>query len=125
MGWRLNTFAVGPQVHFRSGVGGDESVEREAAELGCELDAVGGSAREQAEQLERAHAQVEAHAAELQQLRARVLQAEQRLRAALAPNFSPRDRDHAEHEQQVCFLRQPSCSLQLLVRPLKRVYATP
>lgn len=107
----LTLFMIGLQVHFRSGVGGDDSVEREAAQLGSELDRVGELAREQAEQLERAHAQVEAHAAELQQLRARVLHAEQRLRAALAPNFSPRDRDHAEHEQQVCLLRHLSCAI--------------
>lgn len=89
------------QVHFKAGVGGDECVEVAAAALCTELDAVGAEAREQATQLEAANAQVEAHAAELQKLRALVLEAEQRLRTALAPVHQPRDSDAAAHEEQV------------------------
>lgn len=89
------------QVHFKAGVGGDECVEVAAAALCSELDAVGAEAREQAAHLEAANAQVEAHAAELQKLRALVLEAEQRLRTALAPVHQPRDPEAAAHEQQV------------------------
>lgn len=76
-------------------------MEVAAAALCSELDAVGSEAKTQAAQLEAANAQVEAHAAELQRLRALVLEAEQRLRTALAPTHHPRDPEAAAHEQQV------------------------
>lgn len=79
-----------------------------------ELESLGADVRTQTDTLERAHAQVETHAAELHELRAQVVLAEQRLRTALAPNFNPHDREAAEQEQQVrlyyCTLSPLYCS---------------
>lgn len=63
-----------------------------------ELETLGAETRAQAAGLEAASAQVEAYSSELQRLRALVLEAEQKLRTALAP---AKERDAAAREQQV------------------------
>lgn len=95
-----------PQVHFGpDGVAaqsvGPAGVEAAAKQLTSSLDALGGQTTAQAKQLSAALAQVEAYCAEVARLRAQLLDAEQQLRHAAQPNYSPRDPDRAQRQQQV------------------------
>lgn len=80
---------------------GPEGVEAAARELTGALDALGSQTAAQAKQLSSALAQVEAYCAEVARLRATLLEAEQRLRQATQPNYSPRDPERAQRHQQV------------------------
>lgn len=94
------------QVHFGpDGVAaqsvGPAGVEAAAAALGGQLDALGAATSAQARSLASALAQVEAYCADVARLRAQLLTAEQQLRQAAQPNYSPRDPDNAARQQQV------------------------
>lgn len=65
------------------------------------LDALGAATGSQAAALAAALAQVEAYCADVARLRGQLLEAEQRLRHATQPNYSPRDPDRALRDQQV------------------------
>lgn len=68
----------------------------------CEsLDSLGARTSAQAQQLAAALAQVEAYCADIVSLRTQLLEAEQRLRHAAQPNYSPRDPDTKLRHQQV------------------------
>lgn len=97
---------INPQVHFEpDGVAaqsrGPEAVEAAARDLTAALDALGAQTGAQAQQLAAALAQVDAYCADVARLRAQLLQAEQQLRHAAQPNYSPRDPERAQQQQQV------------------------
>lgn len=94
------------QVHFGpDGVAaqsvGPEGVEAAARSLVASLDALATQTGAQATALARALAQVEAYCADVGRLRAQLLQAEQQLRQAAQPNYSPREPERASRHQQV------------------------
>lgn len=94
------------QVHFEpDGVAaqsrGPEAVEAAARDLTAALDTLGTQTSGQALQLAAAVAQVEAYSADVSRLRAQLLEAEQQLRQAAQPNYSPRDPERAQQQQQV------------------------
>lgn len=96
-----------PQLHFRSGIGGDSKVTESAEELLRELDQLNEIIKEQSSQLEVSISQVEQYQMEVQQLRQQIVQVEQQLRAVMAPTYLPHDREQAARDQQVgqrCFL---------------------
>lgn len=100
------------QVHFGpDGVAaqsaGPEGVTAAARALGGSLDALGAATGAQAAALGAALAQVEAYCADVARLRAQLLEAEQRLRHAAQPNYSPRDPERALRDQQVSPARDP------------------
>lgn len=80
---------------------GPAGVEAAARDLTAALDALGAQTAAQARQLSAALAQVEAYCADVARLRAQLLQAEQQLRHAAQPNYSPRDPENAQRQQQV------------------------
>lgn len=95
-----------PQVHFGpDGIASQsrspEGVQQAARELTSSLDALGSQTSAHAQKLSAALAQVEAYCADVARLRAQLLQAEQQLRHAAQPNYSPRDPDRAHAHQQV------------------------
>ncbi|XP_038215060.1 nesprin-1 [Zerene cesonia] len=77
-------------------------VQAAARALAAALDALGARTAAQAQQLGAALAQVEAYCADIVRLRAQLLDAEQRLRHAAQPNYSPRDPDTKLRHQQEC-----------------------
>lgn len=94
------------QVHFEpDGVAaqsrGPEAVEAAARDLTAALDALGAQTGTQAQQLAAALAQVDAYCVDVSRLRAQLLEAEQQLRQAAQPNYSPRDPERAQRQQQV------------------------
>lgn len=116
-----------PQVHFRSGVGGDFRVTAAAEELLKELDQVLAVVKEQHNTLEGCLAQVEQYQQEVQQLRQQIVHVEQQLRTVLAPTYSPHDREKALEDQQVrfsfphsrvCSVDEPSQTVHVVNRPL-------
>lgn len=80
---------------------GPEAVEAAARDLTAALDALGAQTGTQAQQLAAALAQVDAYCADVSRLRAQLLEAEQQLRQAVQPNYSPRDPERAQRQQQV------------------------
>lgn len=76
-------------------------VEEVARSLVTALDALATQTSAQATQLGAALAQLEAYCADVARLRAQLLQAEQHLRHAALPNYSPRDPERAAAQQQV------------------------
>lgn len=100
------TRVVCGQVHFGpDGVAaqsvGPEGVEAAARGLVAALDALAQQTGAQATQLARALAQVDAYCADVARLRAQLLTAEQALRQAAQPNYSPREPERAHRTQQV------------------------
>lgn len=89
------------QLHFRSGIGGDNRITQAAKDLLQELDDLNVSIKEQTAKLEEATSQVEQYQLEVQQLKQQILQVEQQLRAATAPAHAPHDKDQVLQEQQV------------------------
>lgn len=94
------------QVHFGpDGVAaqsvGPEGVEAAARSLAAALDALGAQTGAQAAALAAALAQVDAYCADVARLRAQLLSAEQALRHAAQPNYSPREPERAHRTQQV------------------------
>ncbi|GBO98722.1 hypothetical protein EVAR_224_1 [Eumeta japonica] len=79
---------------------GPEGVEAAARELNSSLDNLGAQTSAQAKHLEAALSQVEAYCADVARLRAQLLEVEQQLRQAAQPNYSPRDPDRAQRQQQ-------------------------
>lgn len=103
------------QVHFGpDGVAAQsrspEGVQLAAGELCGALDALGEQTAAQARHLTAALQQLDAYCAELAQLRAQLLDAEQQLRHAAQPNYSPRDPDRANRQQQVSHIRSRNSS---------------
>lgn len=94
------------QVHFgpdgvAAGSRGPEGVEASARALAASLDALGAQTGAQVRALAAALAQVEAYCADVGRLRAQLLQAEQQLRHAAQPHYSPREPERAQQQQQV------------------------
>ncbi|CAH3870841.1 unnamed protein product [Pieris brassicae] len=79
-----------------------EGVQILARDLCESLDSLGARTSGQAQQLAAALAQVEAYCADIVRLRTQLLDAEQRLRHAAQPNYSPRDPDMKLRHQQEC-----------------------
>lgn len=109
-GWKLVVFsglmAVVDQVHFGpDGVASQsrapEGVQHAASDLCGALDALGEQTGAQARQLAAALQQLDAYCAELACLRSQLLDAEQQLRHAAQPNYSPREPERAQRQQQV------------------------
>ncbi|CAG9579065.1 unnamed protein product [Danaus chrysippus] len=94
-------------VHFGAeGVaaqsGAPSGVSSAARALVGSLDALGAATGAQATQLAAALAQVEAYCADVARLRGSLLAAEQRLRHAAQPHYSPGDPEQAARAQQEC-----------------------
>ncbi|XP_014483634.1 PREDICTED: nesprin-1 isoform X6 [Dinoponera quadriceps] len=90
------------EVHFRSGIGGDNRVKEAADDLIAELNALHGTVKEQTASLEVCLAQIDQYQQEIQQLRQHIVQVEQQLRTVLSPTYLPNDREKALQEQQTC-----------------------
>ncbi|XP_012271233.1 nesprin-1 isoform X8 [Orussus abietinus] len=88
------------QVHFRSGVGGDNKVAEAAQDLIRDLNVLKDSVKEQTTSLETCLLQIDQYQQEIQQLRQQIVQADQQLRAVLSPTYLPNDREKALQEQQ-------------------------
>lgn len=84
-----------------AGSRGPEGVEASARALAAALDALSAQTGAQAQALGAALAQVEAYCADVGRLRAQLLQAEQQLRHAAQPHYSPREPERAQRHQQV------------------------
>ncbi|XP_071567068.1 muscle-specific protein 300 kDa isoform X8 [Temnothorax nylanderi] len=89
------------EVHFRSGIVGDNRVKDTADDLIAELNSLHGTVKEQATSLEACLAQIDQYQQEIQQLRQHIVQAEQQLRMVLSPTYMPNDREKALQEQQI------------------------
>lgn len=83
--------------------GAPSGVSSAARALAGSLDALSAATGAQATQLAAALAQVEAYCADVARLRGSLLAAEQRLRHAAQPHFSPGDPEQAARAQQVRF----------------------
>ncbi|EZA53954.1 Nesprin-1 [Ooceraea biroi] len=90
------------EVHFRSGIGGDNRVKDTADDLTAELNSLHSTVKEQTTNLEVCLAQIDQYQQEIQQLRQRIVQVEQQLRTVLSPTYMPNDREKALQEQQIC-----------------------
>uniref|UniRef100_A0A2A4K8Z9 Uncharacterized protein n=1 Tax=Heliothis virescens TaxID=7102 RepID=A0A2A4K8Z9_HELVI len=95
---------------------GPEGVEAAARALGGSLDALAQQTGAQAVALAAALAQVEAYCADVARLRAQLLQAEQQLRHAAQPNYSPREPERAQQTQQECRERVKSLQSKIQAR---------
>ncbi|XP_029680499.1 nesprin-1 isoform X2 [Formica exsecta] len=90
------------EVHFRSGIGGDNRVRNTADDLIAELNALHNTVKEQTSSLEVCLAQIDQYQQEIQQLRQCIVQVEQQLRTVLSPTYMTNDREKAFQEQQIC-----------------------
>ncbi|XP_020291842.1 nesprin-1 isoform X3 [Pseudomyrmex gracilis] len=90
------------EVHFRSGIGGDNRVKDTADDLIAELNGLHSTVKEQTSSLEVCLAQIDQYQQEIQQLRQQIVQVEQQLRTVLSPTYLPNDREKALQEQQIC-----------------------
>ncbi|KAL0110413.1 hypothetical protein PUN28_013801 [Cardiocondyla obscurior] len=88
------------EVHFRSGIVGDNRVKDTANDLIAELNSLYNTVKEQTTSLEACLAQIDQYQQEIQQLRQHIVQVEQQLRAVLSPTYMPNDREKALQEQQ-------------------------
>ncbi|CAG4999342.1 unnamed protein product [Parnassius apollo] len=93
-----------------------EGVQRAARELCSSLDSLGGQTAAQARQLTAALQQLDAYCVELAQLRSQLLDAEQQLRHVAQPNYSPRDPERAQRQQQECRERIKSLQSKIQAR---------
>ncbi|XP_018395829.1 PREDICTED: nesprin-1 isoform X2 [Cyphomyrmex costatus] len=89
------------EVHFRSGIVGDNRVKDTADDLIAELNSLHSTVKEQATSLEVCLAQIDQYQQEIQQLRQHIVQVEQQLRTVLSPTYMPNDREKALQEQQI------------------------
>ncbi|XP_060527804.1 muscle-specific protein 300 kDa isoform X12 [Cylas formicarius] len=88
------------ELHFRSGIEADTRITQSADDLIKELEGLNASIKDQISQLEKAVNQVEEYQLEVQNLRQQIVQVEQQLRIATAPNYKPQDRDQATRDQE-------------------------
>ncbi|CAK1540777.1 unnamed protein product [Leptosia nina] len=93
-----------------------EGVQIAARELCESLDSLNARTSAQAQQFAAALAQVEAYCADIVRLRTQLLDAEQRLRHAAQPNYSPRDPDTKLKHQQECRDRVKSLQSKIQAR---------
>ncbi|XP_018338972.1 PREDICTED: nesprin-1 isoform X6 [Trachymyrmex septentrionalis] len=89
------------EVHFRSGIVGDNRVKDTADDLIAELNSLHSTVKEQTTSLEVCLAQIDQYQQEIQQLRQHIVQVEQQLRTVLSPTYMPNDREKALQEQQI------------------------
>lgn len=89
------------QVHFRSGIGGDENISKQAAEVINVLDNLYGLTQNKKAALEKTLDQIDVYQHQMQDLRQKIVKEEQQLRKVLAPNYLPHDREKATTEQHV------------------------
>ncbi|XP_034936487.1 nesprin-1 isoform X11 [Chelonus insularis] len=89
------------QVHFKTGIGGDNKIADMADEMINDLNNLYETVKDQTTSLENCLSQLDQYQQEIQQLRQQIIQVEQQLRSTLNPTYLPNDREKAIQEQQV------------------------
>ncbi|XP_008555407.1 muscle-specific protein 300 kDa isoform X6 [Microplitis demolitor] len=89
------------QVHFKTGIGGDNKIAETADDMINELNLLNDTVKEQTASLESCLTQIDQYQQEIQQIRHQIIQVEQQLRSALSPTYLPNDRERAMQEQQI------------------------